>query len=78
MIALLTKSIRDAQGRFHKRHESLTVVGRLPRADFDTRSLLKVRFEDGSTGVVFPEEVEVSSGRCVPNTYMDSVAPLFM
>jgi hypothetical protein len=54
----LSRSIRDAQGRLHKRDESLTIVRRLPRADFDTRPLLKVRFEDGSPGVVFSEEVE--------------------
>jgi hypothetical protein len=59
----LTKSIRDAQGRLHKRDESLTIVGGLPRADFDTRPLLKVRLAGGSTRVVFSEEVEVSSAR---------------
>jgi hypothetical protein len=59
--ALLSKSIRDTHGRLHKRDERLTLVSRLPRADFDTRPLLKVRFEDGSTGVVFSEEVELSS-----------------
>lgn len=65
MTALLSKSIRDAQGRLHKRDESLTIVSRLPRADFDTRPLLKVRFEDGSTGVLFSEEVQLSSADCV-------------
>jgi hypothetical protein len=59
MTALLSKSIRDAQGRLHQRDESLTIVSRLPRADFDTRPLLKVRFEDGSTGVVFSGEVQL-------------------
>jgi hypothetical protein len=58
MTTLLSKSIRDTQGRLHKRDERLTIVSRLPRADFDTRPLLKVQFEDCTTGVVFPEEVE--------------------
>jgi hypothetical protein len=44
MTALLSKSIRDADGRLHKRDEALTIVSRLPRADFDFRPLLKVRF----------------------------------
>jgi hypothetical protein len=61
MTGLLCKSIRDAQGRLHKRAERLTVVSRLSRADFDTRPLLKVLFEDGSIGVVFSEEVELAS-----------------
>jgi hypothetical protein len=60
ITTLLSKSIRDAQGRLHKRDERLTIVSRLPRADFDTRPLLRVRFEDGSTGVVFSEEVQLS------------------
>ena len=51
MSALLSKSIRDAYGRLHKRDEPLTIMSRLPRADFDTRPLLKVRFQDGSTGL---------------------------
>ena len=59
MTALLSRSIRDACGRLHKRDERLTIVSRLPRADFDTRPLLTVRFEDGSTGAVFSEEVEL-------------------
>jgi hypothetical protein len=59
MTALLSRSIRDAHGRLHKSDEPLTIVSRLPRADFDTRPLLKVRFEDGSTGIVFSEEVEL-------------------
>jgi hypothetical protein len=58
MEALLSKSIRDAYGRLHKRDEHLTILSRSPRADFDSRPVLKVRFEDGSTGVVFPEEVD--------------------
>jgi hypothetical protein len=57
MTALLSKSIRDAYGRLHKRDERLTIMSRLHRADLDTRPLLKVRFQDGSTGVVFSEEV---------------------
>lgn len=65
MTARLSKSIRDAQGRIHKRDETLIVVGQLPRADFDTRKLLKVCFEDGSTEVVFSEEVELSSAEWV-------------
>ena len=73
MTALLSTSIRDSQGRLHKRDESLTIVNRLPRADFDTRPLLKVRFEDGSTGVVFSEEVQLSSAECVSGNEMDSV-----
>jgi hypothetical protein len=59
MTALLSKSIRDAHGRLHKLDERLTMVSQLPRADFDTRTLLKVRFQDGSTGLVFAEEVEL-------------------
>lgn len=74
MTALLSKSIRDARGRLHKRDERLTIVSRLPRADFDTRPLLKVRFEDGSTGVVFSEEVELSSTKWVPVNKVDSAA----
>jgi hypothetical protein len=58
MTTLFSKSIRDAHGRLHKRDERLTILNRLPRADFDTRRLLKVRFDDGSTGVVFSEEVD--------------------
>jgi hypothetical protein len=58
MTGLLSRSSRDANGRLHKRAERLIIVGRLPRADFDTRQLLKVHFEDGSTGIVFSEEVE--------------------
>jgi hypothetical protein len=61
MTGLLCKSIRDAQGRLHKLGERLTVMGRLSRANFDTRPLLKVRFEDGSLGVVFSEEFELVS-----------------
>jgi hypothetical protein len=61
MTGLLCKSIRDAQGRLHKLGERLTVMGRLSRANFDTRPLLKVRFEDGSLGVVFSEELELVS-----------------
>jgi hypothetical protein len=60
------QTIRDAQGRLHKRDESLTIVNRLPHADFDTRPLLKARFEDGSTGVVFSEEVQLLSAECMP------------
>ena len=75
MITLqLSKSIRDAQGRLHKRDESLTIVSRMPRADFDTRALLKVRFEDGSPGVVFSEEVELASAESVAEYNVDSVA----
>lgn len=73
MTALLSKSIRDSQGRLHKRDESLTIVSRLPRANFDTRPLLTVRFEDGSTGVVFSEEVQLSCAECVCGNEMDSV-----
>jgi hypothetical protein len=73
ITTLLSKSIRDAQGRLHKRDERLTIVSRLPRADFDTRPLLKVRFEDGSTGVVFSEEVHCSSAEWVVRNRMDSV-----
>jgi hypothetical protein len=78
MTTLLSKSIRDAQGRLHKRDERLTIVSRLPRADFDTLPLLKVRFEDGSTGVVFSEEVELSSAEWVPGNDLDSVASSVM
>jgi hypothetical protein len=60
MTALLSKAIRDSYGRLHKRDERLTIMSRLSRADFDSRPLLKVRFEDGSTGIVFSEEVELS------------------
>jgi hypothetical protein len=74
MIPRLSKSIRDAQGRLHKRDESLTIVCRLPRADCDTRPLLKVRFEDGSPGVVFLEEVELPSAESVAEHNVDSVA----
>ena len=49
--------MRDAYGQLHKRGTSATIVSRIHRADFDTRPLLKVRFEDGSTGMVFSEEV---------------------
>jgi hypothetical protein len=66
MSALLSKSIRDAYGRLHKRDEPLTIMSRLPRADFDTRPLVKVRFQDGSTGVVFGEEVELFCADSVP------------
>ena len=59
MTAVLSKSIRDAYGRLHKRDERLIIMSRLVRADFDTRPLLTVRFEDGSTGAVFSEEVEL-------------------
>ena len=59
MTAVLSKSIRDAYGRLHKRDERLTITSRLVRADFDTRPLLKVRFQDGSIGAVFSEEVEL-------------------
>jgi hypothetical protein len=59
MTALLSKPIRDAYGRLHKREEPLTMVSLLPRGDFDTRTLLKVSFQDGSTGLVFAEEVEL-------------------
>jgi hypothetical protein len=72
MTALLSKSIRDAQGRLHQRNECLIIVGRLPRADFDARALLKVRFKDGSTGVVFPEEVEPASAEGVLRNNVDS------
>jgi hypothetical protein len=58
MEALLSKSIRDAYGLLHKRDEHLTILSCLPRADFDSRPVLKVRFENGSTGVVFAEEVD--------------------
>ena len=58
MTAQLSRSIRDAYGRLHKRDERLTIVSRIRRADFDTRPLLKVRFDDGSLGMVFSEEVE--------------------
>ena len=78
MTALLSKSIRDAQGRVHKCDERLTILSLLPRADFDTRPLLKVRFEDGSIGVVFPEEVELPAGQRVPGNDVDSVASLVM
>jgi hypothetical protein len=61
MTGHLCTSIRDSEGRLHKRDERLTIVHRLPRADFDARALLKVRFEDGSVGVAFSEEVEFSS-----------------
>jgi hypothetical protein len=76
ITTLLSKSIRDAQGRLHKRDERLTIVSRLPRADFDTRPLLKVRFEDGSTGVVFSEEVQLSFAECLSGDEMDSVRSL--
>jgi hypothetical protein len=78
MTTLLSKSIRDAQGRLHKRDERLTIVSRWPRADFDTRPLLKVRFEDGSTGAVFSEEVELSSAKWVPSNDVDSVTSVVM
>jgi hypothetical protein len=71
---LLSKSVRDAQGRLHKRDESLTIVSRLPRADFDTRPLLKVRFEDGAMGVVFSEEVQVSPAEWVSRNKIDGEA----
>jgi hypothetical protein len=78
MTALLSKSIRDAQGRLHKRDERLTIVSRLPRADFDARPLLKVRFEDESTGVVSSEEVELSSMEWMPGNDVDSVVSFVM
>ena len=65
MTAVLSKSIRDAYGRLHKRDERLTITSRLVRADFDTRPLLKVRFQDGSTGAVFSEEVELLCAEAV-------------
>lgn len=61
MTGHLCRSIRDAEGRLHKRDERLTIVYRLTRADFDARALLKVRFEDGSVGVAFSEEVKLLS-----------------
>jgi hypothetical protein len=72
MTALLSRSIRDACGRLHKRDERLTIVRRLPRADFDTRPLLKVRFQDGSMGVVFSEEVELLFAESVLGSDVDS------
>jgi hypothetical protein len=45
----------------------------LPRAGFDTRASLKVRFEDGSAGVVFSEEVELASADSVAEHNVDSV-----
>jgi hypothetical protein len=78
MTSRLSKSIRDAQGRLHKRDESLTIVNRLPRADFDDRPLLKVRFEDGSTGVIFSEEVQLPSPEWASSNQMDSVRSFVM
>ena len=74
MTARLSKSIRDAQGRIHKRDETLTIVGQLPRTDFDPRTLVRVRFEDGSTEVVFSEEVELSSPEWVLRNNVEPVA----
>src|SRR5215469_13451030 len=65
MTAQLSRSIRDAYGRLHKRDERLTIVSRIRRADFDIRPLLKVRFQDGSTGAVFSEEVELLCAEAV-------------
>lgn len=45
MNGLLSKSIRDFRGRLHKRDERVSILCRVPRADFDPRPLLCVPAE---------------------------------
>lgn len=58
MNGLLSRSIRDAQGRIHNRGEWVVLVRLVARADFDSRQLVIVRFDDQSVGAVFSNEVE--------------------
>lgn len=60
MTGFLSRSIRDAQGRIRKTGESVILVRQVPRADFDNRQLLIVRFDDQSVGAVFSNEIEFS------------------
>lgn len=61
MNGLLSRSIRDAQGRIHNRGECVVLVRLVARADFDSRQLVIVRFDDQSVGAVFLNEVEFPS-----------------
>jgi|HubBroStandDraft_6_1064221.scaffolds.fasta_scaffold1050053_2 hypothetical protein len=58
MDAILIRSVRDQRhGAWHYSGERVEVCGSVRRADFDPRLLTRVRFSDGSVGLVFEEEL---------------------
>ena len=56
-IFTLAKPVEDINGRIHRAGELVRIVHRQARAQFDSRMLFTVAFEDDSTAVVFAEEI---------------------
>lgn len=58
MEAILIRPVRDqCCGAWHHAGERVEVCGSVKRAQFDSRLLTRVRFNDGSVGLVFEEEL---------------------
>ncbi len=58
MDAILLRPIRDrCRGAWHQAGERVEICGTIRRADFDSRKLTRIRFADGSTGLVFEGEL---------------------
>jgi len=59
MDAILIRPVRDQRcGAWHHAGERVEVYGSVRRAQFDSRLLTRVRFCDGSVGLVFEEELD--------------------
>ena len=59
MLAILIKPVRDNCGRWHKVGEQVALVSMNVRAEFDTRLLINVVFDDGARGALFSDEIQL-------------------
>ena len=67
MLAILIKPVRDNCGRWHKVGEHVALVSMNVRAEFDTRLLINVVFENGAHGALFADEIELRLPFSSPN-----------
>ena len=59
MLAILIKPVRDNGGQWHKVGEHVALVSMNVRAEFDTRLLINVVFENGAHSALFADEIEL-------------------
>jgi hypothetical protein len=57
-MMVLARSIRDNSFHEHRKGESVTVIRKTPRSDFDPTLLLIVSFENGVQGALLERDVE--------------------
>jgi hypothetical protein len=67
MLAVLIKPFRDNCGRWRNAGEHVVLVSMNVRAEFDTRLLINVVFENCAHGALFSDEIQLILPFSSPN-----------